>query len=69
MLKKIDFGCGSSKKEGYIGVDILSMPGVDIVHNLAQFPYPFEDNEIDEIWMDQVLEHIPNPLLVIEELF
>lgn len=68
-IKRVDFGCGSSKREGYIGVDMLEIPGVDIVHNLSAFPYPFDDNELDEVWMDQVLEHIPMPLKVVEELF
>lgn len=65
---KLDIGCGGSKREGFIGVDILKLDGVDIVHNLTSFPYPFEDNSVDEIWMDQVLEHLQNPMRVIEEL-
>lgn len=68
-MKKIDFGCGTSKKQGFIGVDIIQLPGVDVVHNLDQFPYPFEDNEIEEVWMDQVLEHLKEPMLVVEELY
>jgi predicted SAM-dependent methyltransferase len=68
-MKKLDLGCGSSKKEGYLGLDSLSLPGVDIVHDLSVFPYPFADNEIDEVWMDQVLEHIPTPIKVVEELY
>jgi predicted SAM-dependent methyltransferase len=67
-MTKLDLGCGSSKREGFLGVDSLQLPGVDIVHNLTQFPYPFEDNSIEEIWMDNVLEHLPNPLRVMEEL-
>lgn len=65
---KIDIGCGSSKKYGFIGIDILDLQGVDIVHDLNAFPYPFNDNEVDEIWMDQVLEHLNEPIKVIEEL-
>ena len=68
-MKKVDFGCGASKKNGFIGVDILKLDGVDIVHNLTSFPYPFEDNSVDEIWMDNVLEHLPNPMRVVEELW
>jgi predicted SAM-dependent methyltransferase len=67
-MKKVDFGCGSSKKEGFIGVDFLPLKGVDVVHNLEAFPYPFQDNEVDEVWMDNVLEHLRNPLKVVEEL-
>lgn len=65
---KLDIGCGATKKKGFIGVDILKLDGVDIVHNLTSFPYPFEDNSIDEIWMDNVLEHLPNPIRVVEEI-
>lgn len=65
---KIDIGCGSTKKKGFIGVDILQLSGVDIIHDLNIFPYPFEDNEVEEIWIDQVLEHLNEPVKVIEEL-
>jgi predicted SAM-dependent methyltransferase len=68
-LIKLDIGCGASKKEGFIGVDILKFEGVDIVHDLSKFPYPFEENSIDEIWMDNVLEHIENPILVMNEIY
>jgi predicted SAM-dependent methyltransferase len=66
---KINFGCGSKLKTGFLGVDILQLPGVDIVHNLDNFPYPFDDNSVDEIWMDQVLEHLNDPLKTVEELY
>jgi SAM-dependent methyltransferase len=66
---KIDFGCGQRKKGGYVGVDALSLPGVDIVHDLNIFPYPFEDSAADDIWMDNILEHLDNPLKVMEEIY
>ena len=66
---KIDFGCGKRKKEGYVGVDALNLPGVDVVHDLDFIPYPFEDNAADDIWMDNTLEHLANPLKVMEEIY
>jgi predicted SAM-dependent methyltransferase len=66
---KIDIGCGSSKKDGFLGIDIIPLNGVDIVHDLNQFPYPFSDSVASEIWMDNVLEHLEKPLLVIEEIY
>lgn len=66
---KLDIGCGKSKRPGFTGVDILPLDGVDIVHNLNSFPYPFQDDSIDEIWMDQVLEHVEQPMMVVQELF
>ena len=58
-MKKLDLGCGRSKKAGFIGLDCLVLPGVDIVHDLTKFPYPFEDGLIDEIWMDQCVGTFP----------
>lgn len=68
-MVKVDFGCGNSKKEGFIGVDSIPLSGVDIIHDLNKFPYPFENDTIDEIWMDNVLEHLDKPLSVMEELY
>jgi SAM-dependent methyltransferase len=68
-MYRLDLGCGTTKKDGFIGVDTLELPGVDIIHDLNIYPYPFEDDSVDEILMDNVLEHIPNPLKVVEELY
>ena len=54
----IDLGCGQNKKEGFIGVDKYPAPGVDIVHDLEVFPWPFEDNSVDEAHSSHHLEHI-----------
>lgn len=66
---KLDIGCGTSKRDGFIGVDIIMLEGVDIVHDLTKFPYPFVENSVEEIWMDNVLEHLENPLLVMNEIY
>lgn len=66
---KIDLGCGRSKRAGYIGVDILTLPNVDIVHDLNAFPYPFDDATVEEIWLDQVLEHLNDPMRAVEEIW
>jgi len=65
---KIDLGCGQRKREGYIGVDALALPGVDIVHDLDVFPYPFEEGSAGTVWMDNILEHVKDPLKVMEEV-
>lgn len=56
---KLDLGCGPNKKEGFIGVDAIAFPGVDVVHDLLQFPWPFESGSVDEIHCSHVIEHIP----------
>ena len=36
----------------------FNIVGVDIIHNLESFPYPFEDSIFDEILCQDVLEHV-----------
>lgn len=66
---KLDVGCGSSKKVGFLGMDILKFENVDIVHDLSSYPWPFEDSVVEELVMDNVLEHLERPLKVIEEVY
>ena len=68
-MLKLDLGCGKSKRKGFLGVDIKNFPSVDIIHNLNQFPYPFKDNEVGEVRMDQVLEHLEDPIKTMEEIY
>lgn len=66
--KVLDLGCGKKKRAGSIGVDYSTRYDADIVHDLNIFPYPFEDNEFDEIYLDNVLEHLDHPIQVMEEV-
>lgn len=67
--KIVNLGCGTTKLPNSIGVDVVPIDGyVDVVHDLDVLPYPFKDNEIDEIHMYHVLEHLHDPLKKMEEL-
>lgn len=65
----LDFGCGTYKVSRAIGTDIRRLPGVDVVHDLARVPYPFASNCADEIHLSHVLEHLANPVAVLEEIW
>ena len=67
--KILDLGCGKSKRVGSIGVDFNARVNPDIVHDLNKFPYPFENDFFDEIYLDNCLEHLNEVIAVIEELF
>ena len=54
----LDIGCGKKKVKGSIGMDIIKHPGVDVVHDMIKFPYPFEDNYFDVVESHTTLEHI-----------
>jgi GDP-D-mannose dehydratase len=55
---KINLGCGKDIREGWINMDKIDTPNVNIIHNLNEFPYPFGDNSIDYILMSHILEHL-----------
>jgi SAM-dependent methyltransferase len=62
-------GCGTDIKKGYINLDCAEIDGVDVVHSLEKFPYPFEDNTFDEIIAKHVLEHLDDTIKVMEEIW
>lgn len=71
-MKILDLGCGKNKikrKDAIvIGIDIEPESGVDVVHNLNKFPYPFKDNEFDEIVCFDILEHLKDVPSVMKEI-
>ncbi len=66
---KLDIGCGARKREGFVGMDRVHLPGVDTVHNLTEIPCPIADDSCTEICMDNVIEHLPDTVLTFNELF
>lgn len=54
----LNLGCGFDKKPGWINVDAFAICEPDVVHDLNQFPYPWDDESVDGIQMIHVLEHL-----------
>ena len=67
--KLLDLGCGIRKRAGAVGVDIMSNDVVDVVHDLNQYPYPFLDDQFEDILLDNSIEHLDDIVLTMEELF
>lgn len=59
---KLNLGCGSRPDPGYVNVDIVEQPGVDVVHDLDCFPWPWADEAADGIFAWDVYEHVNDPL-------
>ena len=69
MTKILDVGCGTNKYEGAIGLDNNPRTKADVIHDLGEVPYPFADDEFDLVVSHHAIEHIPDVMKFIEELY
>jgi SAM-dependent methyltransferase len=67
-LPTVDLGCGSRKIKGCIGMDIVAVPGVDVVADMSR-GLPFRDNSLDGIYAYHVLEHLDDFLGIMGEIW
>ena len=65
---KLHLGCGDVIRDGWLNHDLAPLTGVDVVHDLREFPWPFEDGQFEEVYMKDVLEHLPDTIATMEEL-
>lgn len=65
---KVNLGCGRKYYEGYLNCDVNRQVKADRYFDLETFPYPLEPGFADEIFMDQVLEHLEDIPQVMDEL-
>ncbi|MER3429589.1 MAG: methyltransferase type 11 [Blastocatellia bacterium] len=68
-MKILDVGCGANKYDGAIGLDSNPNTSADLIHDLGQFPYPFPDDEFDLIVARHVVEHLPDIMSFVTELY
>jgi SAM-dependent methyltransferase len=62
---KLDIGCGGNKQEGFIGMDKRPLEGVDIVHDLENFPWPLQSNKCIVAVAAHFVEHL-KPWLMLD---
>jgi SAM-dependent methyltransferase len=67
MSERLNLGCGTDIREGWVNLDLAQLPGVDVVHDLRELPLPFEDQQFTEVLARDVLEHV-DYLPVLREL-
>jgi SAM-dependent methyltransferase len=68
-MDKLNIGCGKYPLKGYLNLDIVKLPGVDVVHSLDKYPWPFKNNQFQEVNARHVLEHLESGLKPMEEIW
>jgi SAM-dependent methyltransferase len=67
-VKILDLGCGDRKTPGAFGVDLHPFAGVDLVHDLDQTPWPLADNTYERVVAHHIIEHVRQPIALMNEL-
>lgn len=64
----LDIGCGEHRQPGFLGMDKQALPGVDVVHDLEDIPWPFPDDCLDRALISHILEHVHDLLAFMAEV-
>ena len=67
-MKKLNIGCGEDIKRGFVNLDFVKQKGVDVIHDLNKFPWPFKENEFDYVFASHVLEHVQDLVKTMKEI-
>ena len=65
---KLNIGCGNDVKKEYVNLDSVKQPGIDVVHDLEKFPWPFKGNTFEEVYASHILEHVDDLLKTMKEI-
>jgi len=57
LYVKLNLGCGNKKKDGFLGVDRYPCDAANLICDVSK-PLPFQDDSVDEVYMDNVIEHL-----------
>ena len=64
---KLNLGCGKIRKEGYVNIDKIDDPAVDLVCDITK-GLPFKDNSIHEVYTRHTLQQIFEYDKIMEEI-
>ncbi|MDO8534620.1 MAG: methyltransferase domain-containing protein [Xanthobacteraceae bacterium] len=68
---RLNLGAGRDTLSGWVNVDQTALPGIDVIADLnrcREVPLPFADASVDDLRMYHVIEHLTEPLPLMQEL-
>ena len=66
-MKTLSIGAGLRRHEGAIHHDKRPLPGIDVVHDLEIFPWPFKTQDFGKIIAFDIIEHLTDVIKTVEE--
>lgn len=66
---RLDLACGDRKEPGFVGVDNIKTSAVDVLHDLEVYPWPFDDDSVDEIRCIHYIEHVKDIMKFVDEMY
>lgn len=67
-IRKLNLGCGKDIKKGYVNLDKSKLKGVDVAHDIDKYPWPFPSNYFDEVYGQDVIEHVSDLFKAMKEI-
>ena len=64
---RLNLGCGNTRLDGFLGVDLFPCRGMDVQHDL-NLPLPFPDDSVEEVVSHHVIEHLRDPGQFLHEI-
>jgi SAM-dependent methyltransferase len=64
----LNLGCGQKRLDGAINLDRIPAVNPDVVHDIDKFPWPFRENQFNEVHANDVIEHCSDVVVTMEEI-
>lgn len=64
---KLNLGCGDLPLAGFVNVDIVPGPGIQVAD--LREPWPWSDCSIDYVRASHIIEHLPDKIFTMNELW